>query len=194
MTGHLARRLHWFIFVVVWVCVATFPPGCSKKSDSTLRPAPAEAKAPPLPTTGTVEGRMVGQKSHKPLAGQLIVLCEIAKEPACNLRPKLKATTDADGTFVVKDVPPGRYTVTHMRFSDKADARLKEGTFIDPTARPVDVTGMVDIGLDGKLANIRGAVTHLKTGLTFEFEKGKLSIAEVRVGETTKVDSNAWGM
>lgn len=185
--------------------------GCSRSEP----PAPA-ATQPAPPAKGTVEGRIVGQKSAKPLAQQLVALCEVTSEPACTLRASLQATTGPEGTFVIPQVPPGRYTALYAPHSEKAMAKLQDGAQLDPTAVPVRVVGgsTVDIlaadtrdvvttnmsiggsGLSiprgNKLANIRGAVVNGDSGLTFEFREGKLAAFEVAAGAVARPDISAW--
>lgn len=199
MRHHMDRwQSRVFVWALVFAGVVITGQGCSKKSESppaTSKPSQAATPAP-APTTGTVEGRVTGEKSQKLIAGRLLVLCQITTEPKCNLRTALKVTTGADGTFSIKDVAPGTYTAAHAKFSEKAEAKLKEGALIDPTARPVFVLGgtVIDIGMDGRLANVRGGVIAETSGLTFEFRKGKILNFEIRAGETTKAEVKAWGL
>ncbi|MGH9577833.1 MAG: carboxypeptidase-like regulatory domain-containing protein, partial [Terriglobales bacterium] len=146
------------------------------------------------PRTGAVEGQLSGQKSGKPVAGRLVVLCEIETEPKCSLRAGFRGVTDGAGAFSIKNVPPGRYTAGYTTQSEAAAGKLKDGAPIDPSG-PGRVLGgtVVDIGAGGKLANIRGAVAEESSGLTFEFRQGKLAIIEVRAGESARLEIKAWG-
>lgn len=197
MRHHLDRwQFRVFVWALAFAGVVITGQGCSKKSESppARTSEPSKVAVPALPpTTGTVEGRIVGEKSQKLIAGQMVVLCQMTTEPKCNLRTALKMTTGADGTFSIKDVAPGTYTAAHTAFSEKAVGKLKEGALIDPTARPVFILGgtVIDIGMDGRLANVRGGVIAEGSGLTFEFRKGKILSLEIRAGETTKAEVKA---
>ena len=190
------RRLHanpcsTGLFVLFLLLAGLTLQGCSNQSESPA--SPSGTQSTPAPTTGSVEGRIVGQKSQKPLVDQVLVLCQLTAEPQCTLRAALKATTTSEGTFVIKEVPAGHYTIVYAKSSEKALSQLKDGVMIDPTAGPVYVSAgtVVDMGGDGRLANVRGAVK--KGGLTFEFRKGNLLMVEVTAGGVAKSEVSAWG-
>jgi hypothetical protein len=159
---------------------------------NTREPEPAPP-ARVAPTTGAVQGQVVGHKSDKPLADQLVVLCEVTAEPKCTLRAALNATTGSDGRFEIRGVAPGRYTAGHAVASEKLKGNLKDASTVDPTTAGVLAEAVIDIGMDGKPTNIRGGVQDQASGLTFEFRAGKLSIIDVRAGATAKLDIGAWG-
>ncbi|HUO84823.1 MAG TPA: hypothetical protein VM534_06875 [Thermoanaerobaculia bacterium] len=170
---------------------------CSKPEPAVSEPAVSEpADESPAQTLGTVEGSLTGQETQAPLGDRFVVLCEVSEDPGCVLRPSLNATTDAAGSFAIGNVPPARYAILHAPYEEGIQSRLEDGLAIDPTRGEIRVLPgtMVDIGMEGNLENIRGAVEYTPAQLTFEFREGKLEVIEVPAGQTVEAVITASGL
>lgn len=70
----------------------------------------------------TVTGRYKGRKAGQSIPDTLVALCRVSGDYQCVLSRDLMAVTDAEGRFVVRNVPPGLYTVAHTKGKKPADA------------------------------------------------------------------------
>jgi hypothetical protein len=131
----------------------------------------------PPPTTGSVEGRLIGHDTQQPLAGALIVLCEITDDFKCTLHAGLTATADTEGWFTVKEVLPGQYTVAYAKAENSAAVSFEDNSTV---AVPFII--------------LEGGLTDNKCGLSFEFREERFLGFEVQAGETTTVEITAWGL
>jgi hypothetical protein len=131
----------------------------------------------PPPTTGSVEGRLIGRDTQQPLAGALIVLCEITDDFKCTLHAGLTATADTEGWFTVKEVPPGQYTVAYAKAENSAGVSFEDSSTV---AVPFIV--------------LEGGLTDNQSGLRFEFREEHFLGLEVQAGETTTFEITAWGL
>ncbi|MEO8349261.1 MAG: hypothetical protein ABI610_10145 [Acidobacteriota bacterium] len=78
----------------------------------TRTPAAQPATPTPAPPIGTVQGRIVGKTSGKPLAGAKIFLCAYAGAGECSLDRDRVATANAEGAFQI-EAPPELYYVLY---------------------------------------------------------------------------------
>lgn len=78
----------------------------------TRTPTPQPATPTPAQPIGTVQGRIVGKTSGKPLAGAKILLCAYAGAGECSLDRDRVATADAEGAFEI-EAPPELYYVLY---------------------------------------------------------------------------------
>lgn len=63
------------------------------------------------PTTGDIQGRLIGAYTEEPLAGAAIILGLVTGESECTLQSDLIASVGGDGAFALTDVPAGIYVV-----------------------------------------------------------------------------------
>lgn len=175
-------RFSLFALTCSIVFAVTVEQGCSKKSGSSQVPETKVSQLAPSPTpspaTGSVEGRLVGKRSKKPLEGYLVVLCQMPSSVKCSLLAGFKATTDSGGGFVIKAIPAGRYSVAYTKASANAESKLKDGYVIDPSKTGIET--------------VEGGVTELKPNLTVEYRARKLVSFDIRPGETAKFEIGAW--
>jgi hypothetical protein len=156
----------------------TSTPIATATCTQTPTPIPTSTPTPtPVPTTGSVEGRLIGRDTQQPLAGALIVLCEITDDFKCTLHAGLTATADAEGWFTVEEVPPGQYTVAYAKAENSAAVSFEDGFTV---AVPFIV--------------LEGGLTDNQSGLRFEFREEHFLGLEVQAGETTTVEITAWGL
>src|SRR5512147_1192825 len=73
-------------------------------------PGPASAKTEPA----TIQGRVVRASDGSPLKKAVVMAMTSQGGQMGPIRPKT-ATTDADGKFLLKDLEPGRYTLSATR-------------------------------------------------------------------------------
>ena len=88
----------WIILVAAAICAA-----------ARGHAAPQDLGAPQLPGTGLIVGRVVDADSTKPIAGVLISASAGLEGPPNEPRLML---TDAQGRFVFRHLPQGRYTLS----------------------------------------------------------------------------------
>jgi len=93
------------------------------------------------------------------------------------LHAALIATTDTEGRFIIKEIPPGRYTVAYAEAKNRAAVSFEDGFTI---TMPFAILG------EG------GSTTNSELGLSLEFRDEHLLNFEVRVGETTEIEITAW--
>jgi hypothetical protein len=106
----------WLVATAVIVFSLTAP---AQTSAPTQTPSPAQSQTGEHPSTVcVVSGRVVAAAEGSPLKSARVVLIP---EHSHAHQEIYGATTDPDGQFVLKDVPPGRYRflATHNGFVDK---------------------------------------------------------------------------
>jgi protocatechuate 3,4-dioxygenase beta subunit len=103
-----------------------------------------EGAAPTLDFTvpearGVVTGRVLGAENGAPLAGAVVTL-----ENDLLWRNTFRTQTDAEGRYVLRGVPPGRYTVLCGAL-DRANRR-REGVAVSNAAPTTDVDFRLPVG------------------------------------------------
>ena len=187
----------------------------STTPDDELPTTPEPESEPP--TTGDIQGRLIGTDTEEPLAGATIILGLVTGESECTLQSDLIASVGEDGTFALTDVPAGTYVVFYD-LSEEAGGTLPEidelkinyaligkpprgGSSFIPNEL-YDTLGGGDALMvyleagaqvtmeDGIITSIEGslALTSEKYGLTMEFHDGEPITVEVKAGETTDLD------
>jgi len=165
------------------------------------------------PLSGKVHGRLVSAKTQEPLEGAAAILCLATDERECIVQGGLTASVDKDGVFEMSEVPPGVYVILYD-LSGKAKDSWRD---IDQLRIAYDISEeylaerMIPFsdeffetfcggggGLtihnysmsmkDGKVADVEGAFTSVKYGLTMEFLDMKPIMVEVKPGETSSIE------
>lgn len=187
-------------------------PMSSPSATTTTRSSEAATATPTAPLLGKVRGRLVSAKTQEPLEGAAAVMCLATDEKECIVQGSLTASVDKDGVFEVSEVPPGVYVILYD-LSGKAKDSWKE---IDQLRIAYDISEeylaerMIPFsdeffetfcgggGLtvhnysmsmkDGKVADVEGAFTSVKYGLTMEFHDMKPIMVEAKPGETSSIE------
>lgn len=187
-------------------------PMSSPSATTTTRSSEAATATPTAPLLGKVRGRLVSAKTQEPLEGAAAVMCLATDEKECIVQGSLTASVDKDGVFEVSEVPPGVYVILYD-LSGKAKDSWKD---IDQLRIAYDISEeylaerMIPFsdeffetfcgggGLtihnysmsmkDGKVADVEGAFTSVKYGLTMEFHDMKPIMVEAKPGETSSIE------
>jgi len=184
----------------------------SPSTTATARSTEAPTTTHTAALSGKVRGRLVSAKTQEPLEGAAVILCLATGEKEYIVQGGLTASVDRDGVFEVSEVPPGVYVILYDP-SGKAKDSWKD---IDQLRIAYDISEeylaerMIPFsneffetfcgggGLtvhnysmsmkEGKVADVEGAFTSVKYGLTMEFQDMKPMMVEVKPGETSSIE------
>jgi len=108
-----------------------------------------------LQSPGRIEGKVTSEATGKPGAGLKVVASPTDGE----ICPKVSTVTDADGAYVLGDLPPSGYSV-RVILPDDAEWAVAETRHV--SVRPNEVTGHVDF-LMAETGVVRGVVVEAGT-------------------------------
>jgi hypothetical protein len=156
----IMRRVSWVILIlsILFIFGCSFKPSATivpTASTPTEAPAPAATIAPAVtlaPAAGksTVVGQVMSLNSDKPLAYQFVRLAEVVRQQGQGLYVldigfSPVGTSDANGNFIVSNIPPGEYVII---VGDIATSLQR----VDKDGLPVVFTAVADQVLDvGKI-------------------------------------------
>jgi len=155
--------------------IPTPTPTDTLEPTTTARPTPTAT-----PSTGKIDGALIGRDSGNPISGALVVLCAVVEDgKKCEVQSDFRATTDAAGAFQMYDVPPGTYTLAYAEEAAGAEVAIEGGEVEDLTNMPFQV--------------ISGGYSHSELGLSFVITEKVFHNFDVTAGDAVKVQFPAWG-
>jgi hypothetical protein len=99
------------VLVCVVAAAAGTAPGTTLMGEAVRQRAGDQDQIKEAPSAGSIEGRVIDAETSQPLAYANVVLIGF----------QFGAMTEADGSYAIQDVPPGRYAVAAMIMGYAAD-------------------------------------------------------------------------
>lgn len=214
--NHASNRKRWalalsviFIILVASTLIyyhnsifdSTPAPSATPTNATISTPSPS-AIATPVPTTGTVQGQLIGYITQKPIAGATVFLCPITGPNECQVQTSNSVISQSDGNFTFTNVAPGSYAivlglagefkVTTQSVDGKNIRFTDDSTLMDTFTNTGLTYSTNKVGSGLKISSavglvFDGAVVADDTGLRMEFRNSDQSIFGVTVGNTTMI-------
>lgn len=154
------------------------------------------------PTTGDIQGRLIGAYTEEPLAGAAIILGLVTGESDCTLQSDLIASVGEDGAFALTDVPAGSYVVFYDPSGEAAEAwqdidglKITDYTLLDVVGQPYEGIGSLitdelyeTLRAGDEIWRMRDTAILLSPEQILISIEGSLALASVRYGITIQYE------